>query len=131
MDRAQVIADVTNILLGVLGLLLTWLGAVAKKWIEERLTSDRLLRVMSRLESAVETGVRNASQVLVPEIKKIAEDGRITKEEADKLRAFVKEATLDQLTKAEKQLVTEIFESDQLNRILERLTEAAVQRLKS
>ncbi len=131
MDRAQMISDVTNILIGVLGLLLTWFGTQVKKWIDEYLANERLHRVMSRLESAVETCVRDVAQSLVPAVKEAAADGKISKEEAERLRVLVKEAALDQLTKAEKQLVQEVFDADQLERILQRLTEAAVQRLKS
>ena len=127
----ELLNSAIELVIGIAFLLLSWASMSIKKWIIAKIENEALENAMLRLHSVVETSVRNVAQTMVPVAKEAAANGKISKEEAERLRDTVKEAALDQLTKVEREYLGKMFEPGQLERILTRMTEATVQKIKS
>lgn len=120
----------TEALLALVMTVATWFLLWAKKAIQERVSNEYVKGLLDRLASAVETSVRETAQTTIPLIKEAAEDGKITPEERLRIKRRVREAAVDQLTKIDRQRLSELFDRDQLERKLDRQIEEVVQRLK-
>jgi hypothetical protein len=121
------VVDAVVVLVGVLA---SWAIASARKWLQERVQNEYVQQLMLRLADGVEVGVRRVSQTVLPAVKAAAADGKLSAEEANNLRALAREATVDQLTKVDRQALTKFFDQDQLQRKLDQLIEAQIHRMK-
>lgn len=128
MEEARI--EILEAVLTLVGVLLSWAAMSARNWLKQRVQNEYVQQLMLRLSEAVEVGVRQVSQTLLPELRRAAEDGKITAEEAASLRGKAREAVFDQLTHVDQQKLRELFDTDQLNRKLDQLVESAVQKLK-
>lgn len=128
MEEARI--EILEAVLTLVGVLLSWAAMSARNWLKQRVQNEYVQQLMLRLSEAVEVGVRQVSQTLLPELRRAAEDGKITAEEAASLRQKAREAVFDQLTNVDQQKLRELFDTDQLNRKLDQLVESAVQKLK-
>jgi polyhydroxyalkanoate synthesis regulator phasin len=127
----ELVKSAIEMVIGIAFLLLSWASMSIKKWLSAKIESEALESTMLRLHAVVETAVRNVAQTAVPVVKEAAGNGKISKDEAKKLRDTVKEAALDQLTKVEREYLDKLFEPGQLERIVVTMTEATVQKIKS
>lgn len=127
----ELVKSAIELIIGIAFLLISWASMSVKNWLKARIQNEALESAMLRLHSVVDTAVRDIAQTTVPVVKEAAGDGKISKEEAQKLRDTVKEAALDQLTKVEREYLDKMFDPGQLERIVTRLTEATVQKIKS
>jgi len=122
---------VVEAVLGLIGVMFTWFLLKTRKYIQEKVHNDYAQGLMLRVVGAVETSVRETEQTLVPAIKDAAADGQISPEERLRLKQRVRDAAVDQLTKLDRSKLEELFnDRQQLERMLDRHIEAAVQRLK-
>jgi flagellar motility protein MotE (MotC chaperone) len=128
MEEARI--EILEAVLTLVGVLLSWAAMSARNWLKQRVQNEYVQQLMLRLSEAVEVGVRQVSQTLLPELRRAAEDGKITAEEAASLRQKAREAVFDQLTNVDQQKLRELFDTDQLNRKLDQLVESVVQKLK-
>lgn len=116
--------------ISIVGAFLAWAAVSVRNYFKEKIENEYAQNLLLRLTDAVEVGVRNASATLVPKIKAAAEDGKLTAQEAESLRDFAKGVALDQLTKVDLKKLEEFFDKRHLENKLDKLIEAAVQRLK-
>lgn len=123
-------STLTQALLGLIGTALTWFLIWARKTIQEKVSNEYVQGLLERLTSVVETAVREAAQTTIPLIKEAAEDGKISPEERIRIKARVREAAMDQLTKVDRQRLEDLFDKEQLERKLDRQIEEVVQKLK-
>jgi len=128
MEEARI--EILEAVLTLVGVLLSWAAMSARNWLKQRVQNEYVQQLMLRLSEAVEVGVRQVSQTLLPELRRAAEDGKISAEEAASLRQKAREAVFDQLTNVDQQKLRELFDTDQLNRKLDQLVESVVQKLK-
>lgn len=127
----ELLKSAIELVVGIAFLLISWASMSAKNWLKARIQNEELQSVMLRLHSVVDTAVRGVAQTAVPVIKDAAADGKISQQEANRLRDTVKNAAMDQLTRVEREYLDKMFDPGQLERIVTRLTEATVQKIKS
>lgn len=128
MEEAQ--SQIVEAVLALVGVLVSWAAVSARNWLKAKVKNEYVQQLLLRLSDAVEIGVRQVSQTLLPEIRKAAADGKITEEEALQLRLMARSAAFDQLTAVDRDKLKELFDTAQLERKLDQLVEAAVQRMK-
>ena len=128
MEELQ--GQVVSTVISLVGALLAWAAVSARTFFKAKIENEYVSDVLLRFTSAVETSVLDAASTVVPEIKKAASDGKISGMEAEKLKRRVRDAAFDQLTRVDRQKLEELFDRDQLERKLDKLIEASVQRLK-
>ena len=116
-------------ILGLATMVAAWALKSARDYFKQKVENEYVQQLLLRLSDAVETGVREAAQTLVPAVKAAAQDGKITKEEAKSLRDTVKVATLNQLTTVDRAALEDLFDRPSLERKLDSLIEAAVQKV--
>jgi hypothetical protein len=128
MEEAQ--SQIVEAVLALVGVFVSWAAMSARNWLKAKVQNEYVQQLLLRLADAVEIGVRQVSQTLLPEIRKAAADGKITAEEALQLRLMARSAAFDQLTAVDRDKLKELFDTAQLERKLDQLVEAAVQRMK-
>lgn len=128
MEEAQ--SQIVEAVLALVGVFVSWAAMSARNWLKAKVQNEYVQQLLLRLADAVEIGVRQVSQTLLPEIRKAAADGKITEEEALQLRLIARSAAFDQLTAVDRDKLKELFDTAQLERKLDQLVEAAVQRMK-
>lgn len=128
MEELQ--GQVLNAVLAVMGAVLSWVAVSARSYFQQKVENEYVEGLLLRLTDAVEVGVRDTAATLVPNVKAIAEDGKISAEEAVSLKESAKNAALDQLTRVDRSNLGDLFDQQQFERKLDKLIEAAVQRLK-
>lgn len=121
---------VVEVIVTVVGAVLSWALVQWRNYLKNRGDNDYLSGLFLRLTDAVETAVRESAQTTVPDIKEAATDGKISPDEALSLKQRAREVTIDQLTKLDRARLEELFDRDGLERKLDQLIEAHVQRLK-
>jgi hypothetical protein len=102
------------LVVSLVGIVSTW----AINSLRKRLDSQRALTILNLVERMVEIGVSEAEQVVVPEAKKAMVDGKLTREEGDKIKALV-------IERAKAHLPSDVSES-----LIASAVEAAVLRMK-
>lgn len=122
--------QVTQLAIGLLGSVLAWAAVEARKWIKQRVDNEYVRDLLLRVESAVETGVREASRGVAKQLKEAAADGKITAEERASIIKHVRGSAIDQLTQVDRKRLEELFDKEHLQRKLDVLIEAAVQKIK-
>lgn len=70
----------------VLLAILSWLGVMASKWIQEKVKNETASGILLRLDDAVLTVVRELQQTMVDDLKAASSDGKLTKEERDEIK---------------------------------------------
>lgn len=115
---------------GLATLVLAWAAKSARDYFKQRVENEYLEGLFLRLTDAVEVGVRDAAQTLVPLVKEASRDRKISMQEAKGLRTAVRDNVLDQLTKVDRESISKLFDSQSLERMIETRIEATVQRMK-
>jgi hypothetical protein len=123
-------AQIWQAALSLVGVILSWAALSARNWLKAKVQNEYVQQLLLRLTDAVDVGVRQVAQTLVPALKQAMADGKISEEEAANLRSMARTAAFDQLTSIDRKKLTELFDGEQLNRKLDQLVEAAVQRMK-
>ena len=126
----QITPMITEAVVGLLGIVLTWAVASVRKVIKRKINSDYLQGLSLRLVDVVETAVREAAQTTVPLIKDRASDGKLTGDEARDIKEAVRMAALDQLATVDRESLEQFFDRGGLERKVDSLIEAAVQKMK-
>jgi hypothetical protein len=121
---------VIEAVIGVVGALLSWAIIQWRQFAKSRVENEYFQGLLFRLTDAVETAVREAAQTTVPAIKRAAQDGRISPDEALLLKKRAREVAVDQLAKLDREGLEKLFDRESLERKLDQLIEAQVQRLK-
>lgn len=128
MEELQ--GQIVSVVVALLGAAASWAIVSARKWLQQRVQNEYVQQLMLRLADGVEVGVRQVAQTVLPAVKAAAADGKLTKDEALNLRELAKEAAIDQLTLVDRKKLEQFFDKDQLQRKLDQLIEAQIQRMK-
>ena len=128
MEELQ--GQIVSAVVALVGLVLSWLVAKLRQYVNARIENEYVEHVLSRLSDAVEVGVREVAATVLPDVKTAAKDGKIEVRAAELLRKRAKDAIFTQLSKMDRQKLMELFEPDQLQVKLDQLIEAAVLRRK-
>jgi len=121
---------VSDALLSLLAMVLTWALASARNELKKKVDNEYLQGLLLRLTDVVESSVREAAQVSVPLIREAAKDGKLTSKEAATIKEAVRISALDQLVNVDRAKLEEFFDERALERKLDTLIEAAVQKMK-
>jgi hypothetical protein len=108
---------------------LTWLAKSIAAYINSKVEDEKLKDVLLRLEGAVETSVRNVSQTVKKELKEATADGKLTKEEIQKLKDTAYNGVTGQLASVDLEKLRDLF-GPILEEKIEAMIEAAVSKLK-
>lgn len=81
----QIMAIVAPIIVTAVGIVATWLLNELRKWAKTKTDSQSTDTAFNQLDSIIKGAVFRAEQV----IKTFGEDGKITKEEAEKIKRIV------------------------------------------
>jgi hypothetical protein len=128
MEELQ--GQIISAVVALLGAAASWAIVSARQWLQQRVQNEYVQQLMLRLADGVEVGVRQVAQTVLPAVKAAAADGKLTKDEALNLRELAKEAAIDQLTTVDRKKLEQFFDKDQLQRKLDQLIEAQIQRMK-
>jgi uncharacterized membrane protein (DUF485 family) len=82
-------APIQNAVATTLGLVITALGGLLLAWFRSKLHTDRARSLFDHVAKLVETEVRAIAQSTLPEVRAAMADGKITPEEASRLRHLV------------------------------------------
>lgn len=124
--QGQIISGV----IALVGTVLSWVLVSARDYIRRKIENDYVESLLLRVADAVEVGVRDAAGTVVPKLKEAAADRKILPAEAANLRSRVRNAAMDQLTMFDRNKLEELFDRPTLERKLNQLIEAALQRIK-
>lgn len=86
MDWTELTMKAVELLAPVLLALLSWLSVKAIQWIGARIQNEYLKGALERLNAAVADAVKELEQTTVRALKEAAKDGKITREEAQKIK---------------------------------------------
>jgi len=126
----ELIAQFSPVVLMLAASILSWAAVESRKWIQRRVDNEYVRDLLIRLETGIEAAVRDAAQGIVATIKEAAADGKITPAERAQILESVRKNALEQLTRVDLARLEELFDRDHLERKLDVLIEAAVQKLK-
>ena len=82
---------------------------------------------IERVDNLAKITVQNAEQVMVKEAKSATEDGKLTKEDADKVKNAVKNEIIDKLSSDTKAILSEEYKD--IESYIDKLIEAKVHEL--
>lgn len=128
MEELQV--QIISGVIALVGTVLSWVLVSVRNYIRRKIDNDYVEGLLFRLSDAVEVGVRDTAATVVPKIRAAAADGKITDKEAADLREFARDAAMDQLTSFDQSQLEELFNRPALDRKLDQLIEAALQKIK-
>ncbi len=128
MEELQ--GQILSAVVTLVGLAASWAIVSARQWLQQRVQNEYVQQLLLRLADGVEVGVRQVAQTVLPAVKAAAQDGKLTKDEANNLRELAKEAAIDQLTLVDRKKLEQFFDKDQLQRKLDQLIEAQIQKMK-
>lgn len=128
MEELQ--GQIVSAVVALVGVAASWAIVSARQWLQQRVQNEYVQQLLLRLADGVEVGVRQVAQTVLPAVKAAAQDGKLTKDEANNLRELAKEAAIDQLTLVDRKKLEQFFDKDQLQRKLDQLIEAQIQRMK-
>jgi hypothetical protein len=89
MDIGDIAYKILEILLPILVAGLTWASAKLASFINAKVKNEYLKGTLARLNDAVLASVKEAQQVAVQGLKEANKDGKVTKEEAAKIKEDV------------------------------------------
>lgn len=89
IDYAPLVQSVLTAVQAMVALLVPILGALLAQWLRSKLKTDRARELFDRVQQFVETEVRALAQSTLPEVRAALADGKITPEEASRLRGLV------------------------------------------
>ena len=127
----RILPQLVDSLLPVLGSLLALLGAWLANEIRRRVQSEHARGVMLRLVEATDAAVREVEQTVVPEVRAAAADGKITGEEAAKIRDAAVNRAKMYLGRRGIGELQRVIDTDQLEAVIRGRVEAAVHGMKS
>ena len=128
MEELQ--GQIVSAVVALVGVAASWAIVSARQWLQQRVQNEYVQQLLLRLADGVEVGVRQVAQTVLPAVKAAAQDGKLTKDEANNLRELAKTAAIDQLTLVDRKKLEQFFDKDQLQRKLDQLIEAQIQRMK-
>lgn len=130
----QLIKSFAEGLIALSGAGLLYLIAIARKKIlaeTEKIKNEdqrNLVKAtIERVDNLAKITVQNAEQVMVKEAKSATEDGKLTKEDADKVKNAVKNEIIDKLSSDTKAILSE--EYNDIESYIDKLIEAKVHEL--
>ena len=130
----QLIKSFAEGLIALSGAGLLYLIAIARKKIlaeTEKIKNEdqrNLVKAtIERVDNLAKITVQNAEQVMVKEAKSTTEDGKLTKEDADKVKNAVKNEIIDKLSSDTKAILSE--EYNDIESYIDKLIEAKVHEL--
>ena len=130
----QLIKSFAEGLIALSGAGLLYLIAIARKKIlaeTEKIKNEdqrNLVKAtIERVDNLAKITVQNAEQVMVKEAKATTEDGKLTKEDADKVKNAVKNEIIDKLSSDTKAILSEEYKD--IESYIDKLIEAKVHEL--
>lgn len=111
--------------------LVSWAGFEARRWIRQRMMNEHAEGALLRLVDAVETTVKETQQTTVKQIRKAAEDGHITPEEAERIRVDAVKRVREYLGRNGVTHLEKVFDKDQIDAVIRAKIEAAVHDVKA
>ena len=130
----QLIKSFAEGLIALSGAGLLYLIAIARKKIlaeTEKIKNEdqrNLVKAtIERVDNLAKITVQNAEQVMVKEAKSATEDGKLTKEDADKVKNAVKNEIIDKLSSDTKAILSEEYKD--IESYIDKLIEAKVHEL--
>ena len=130
----QLIKSFAEGLIALSGAGLLYLIAIARKKIlaeTEKIKNEdqrNLVKAtIERVDNLAKITVQNAEQVMVKEAKSTTEDGKLTKEDADKVKNAVKNEIIDKLSSDTKAILSEEYKD--IESYIDKLIEAKVHEL--
>ena len=130
----QLIKSFAEGLIALSGAGLLYLIAIARKKIlaeTEKIKNEdqrNLVKAaIERVDNLAKITVQNAEQVMVKEAKSTTEDGKLTKEDADKVKNAVKNEIIDRLSSDTKAILSEEYKD--IESYIDKLIEAKVHEL--
>ena len=130
----QLIKSFAEGLIALSGAGLLYLIAIARKKIlaeTEKINNEdqrNLVKAtIERVDNLAKITVQNAEQVMVKEAKSTTEDGKLTKEDADKVKNAVKNEIIDKLSSDTKVILSEEYKD--IESYIDKLIEAKVHEL--
>jgi hypothetical protein len=131
MDPQTYLPILIDYLLPVVASLLGTLLLFVANTIRKKVANDYARGVLLRAVDAVALAVSEVEQVVVPEIKASAKDGKLTRAEAETIRTKAVERAKSYLGEHGLQELKRVVGDEPPEKVLEGLVEAAVQRLKA
>lgn len=125
----QILPAINEALVVVITASLLWLANAAKSYIESTFQDRQVRDVLLRLEGAVETSVRSIGQTMKEEAKKAVADGKITGDEAKKLKDAAYNSVVAQLSLIDFDKLKDLF-GDSLEKKINDMIESVVSKLK-
>ena len=130
----QLIKSFAEGLIALSGAGLLYLIAIARKKIlaeTEKIKNEdqrNLVKAtIEKVDNLAKITVQNAEQVMVKEAKSTTEDGKLTKEDADKVKNAVKNEIIDKLSSDTKAILSEEYKD--IESYIDKLIEAKVHEL--
>ena len=130
----QLIKSFAEGLIALSGAGLLYLIAIARKKIlaeTEKIKNEdqrNLVKAtIEKVDNLAKITVQNAEQVMVKEAKSTTEDGKLTKEDADKIKNAVKNEIIDKLSSDTKAILSEEYKD--IESYIDKLIEAKVHEL--
>jgi len=119
-----------NILQPLILLLGSWAVAEAARWIRSRVRNEYAQGALLRLNDAVATAARELAQTTVADLKAAAQDGKLTEEEVEELRAKAAANTRAYLGKKGVAELERVVGAKEIEAFIQAKIEAAVHDLK-
>ena len=130
----QLVKSFAEGLIALSGAGLLYLIAIARKKIlaeTEKIKNEDQRNIVKaaieRVDNLAKITVQNAEQVMVKEAKSTTEDGKLTKEDADKVKNAVKNEIIDKLSSDTKAILSEEYKD--IESYIDKLIEAKVHEL--
>jgi hypothetical protein len=108
----------------VVTILLAWLSTFITRWIRAKVHNEYIAGALLRLHDAVVTAVKAVDQTMVDELRDASADGKISSEEAERLKAAAVEAVKAYIGQKGMTELRRIFDSKAIERLIEDKIEA-------
>jgi hypothetical protein len=114
----------------ILGLLISWAGLSIARWLHAHVKNEYFQTALTRLNEVVTTIVTGLYQQVTTSLKAAAKDGKLTAEEARKIKTDAVVSVLEQLGERGVRDLERVLQKDVVEEFVEAKIEAAVHALK-
>lgn len=106
---SELFVTLLSVLVSLLGAGLTWLSKKSADYIQKKIENENLSQLLTQVNEVVFTSVNAALQEQVEEIKERSKDGKLSKEEAKRIKENVVNKILSKLSDGTVEQLDEVF----------------------